>query len=85
MDGSGPQFAKQEQVLNQRQSDLPLDPQQPLDLGVVDFNFDMSDLSCSDVRFMCLHLTKHEDASVNFVARPEAGLMNCMPLSCDGT
>ena len=83
-DGSGTQYAKQSQVLTNPQSSMTLNPAEPVEFGSVGFNFDMSELSCNDVRFMCLRLTKNEEASVNFIALPVEGLMNCMPLKCDG-
>ena len=84
-EGTGTKYNQQAQVLNKAQRDSTLIPSDPVDFGTIGFNVDMSELSCSTVRYLCLRLTKNEGASVDFTVLPSEGLVNCMPLKCDGT
>ena len=86
-DGIGPKLNSQSQVLNREQQDLTLELLKPMDLGPLNFNFDMTGLSCRQVKYICLTFNKLEEASTVFSLEPvpdENVLTQCEPTKCDG-
>lgn len=83
-DGSGPEEVLDEQVLTPEQQGEGLDPDVPLDFGVVDVNLDMEDRNCEEAQYLCLRLSKNERASAEFTFQTEPDesvVTECMDLN----
>ncbi|XP_038058442.1 uncharacterized protein LOC119729773 [Patiria miniata] len=85
--GTGTRYGEQLQALNQRQRGTTLPPDGgELDFGSIEFNFDMTEMGCAEVRFMCMSFSRDPGASLEFtlIPQPESALTSCQPLDCEG-
>lgn len=70
-DGTGPQFGRQENVLSPYHASIPLmTPGSTIVYPSVVAYFDMEDLRCRDVKFLCTELDKNPARDFEFEARP---------------
>ncbi|XP_022088425.1 uncharacterized protein LOC110978062 isoform X2 [Acanthaster planci] len=88
-DGSGKMLGEQSQVFTQQQADMDFLPAEStrLDYGNVDFNFDMTGLTCEDVKYICLKLRKGDNPQPDFTLTPEPNedvMRSCVPAECSG-
>ncbi|XP_038058441.1 collagen alpha-2(V) chain-like isoform X2 [Patiria miniata] len=88
-DGSGKMLGEQTQVFNQQQTSKDFLPAEStrLDYGNVDFNFDMTGLTCEDVKYICLKMRKGDNPNPDFTLTPEPNedvLRSCVPAECSG-
>ena len=83
-DGSGRRYNERAQVLNNFQQDLGVGAGEELNFDTIDFNFDMTELSCSEVKYICLELEKNPQSSVDFSLSSKDGLTRCVELDCEG-
>ncbi|XP_063953953.1 uncharacterized protein LOC129255585 isoform X2 [Lytechinus pictus] len=80
-EGTGSKVGLVEQILDPFTAAADLNEGEDLPMDDVDFDFDMTDLRCEDVPYLCFDLDKNPDASVNFIyeSRPnEAATTTCV-------
>ncbi|XP_072174385.1 uncharacterized protein [Diadema setosum] len=87
-DGRGQRYNPQrDYTFTQYQKDKAAYPGENIRYGAVDTNFDMTGLTCNEIRYFCSELRKDRDASPDFemVANPnEEVLVDCFELNCEG-
>lgn len=87
-DGRGQRFKPATAyTFTQYQKDRPAAPGENIRYGAVDTNFDMTGLTCNQIRYFCSELRKGEYASPDyqFVAKPDEDvLVDCFELNCEG-
>ena len=85
--GAGTEYSTTTQVLTQEQQNTLLPLGKPMQLRDVEFNIDMTGLTCQDVQYVCLRFGKNDDATTIFslTAFPDDRLLtSCVPADCDG-
>lgn len=84
-DGTGPRYNEQVQVFDDIQQDQNFDPNMPLDFRSLRTNFDMSGLTCDQVRFICVEFSRNTESSVDFtiLANDDRDFVKCSPIGCE--
>ena len=85
--GTGEEYSATTQVLTESQMSTRLPLAEPMQLRDIEFNIDMTGLSCTDVQYICLRYGKNEDADTIFSMRafPDDSLLtSCVEADCDG-
>lgn len=85
-DGVGPRFGQMDQILDTRQRNKPYVPNENLDFGNIDLNFDMSSHECARIRYMCVEFSKNDRTSVPFTLTASSGeaWISCVDIPCEG-
>ena len=87
-DGRGMRFKPQSAyTFSQYQKDRPAYPGENIRYGAVDTNFDMTGLTCNEIKYFCSELRKgdYADPDFEFVANPNDDvLVDCFELNCEG-
>ena len=83
-DGSGVRYNELDQVLTNLQQDTGVAAHDTLNFVPIGLNFDMEELGCSEVKYICLELQRDPSSSVIFSLESEGGLTRCMELRCEG-
>ncbi|XP_022088423.1 uncharacterized protein LOC110978061 isoform X2 [Acanthaster planci] len=87
-DGLGPRYNEQEQVLSRSLSGRPLRvPGNPLSFQPIQAKYDMTDVDCQKVKFLCTEFSRSPSASVSFEVTPVPNdpsvLRDCMEVPED--
>ena len=85
--GVGTEFSATTQVLTQEQQNTLLPLGKPMQLRDIEFNIDMTGLTCAEVQYVCLRFGKNDDATTIFTLTAfsdEQLLTSCVPADCDG-
>ena len=87
MEGMGPRFNEQSDVFNNYQQNKYVTPGENIRFGMVDANFDMNGLACTQMPYLCAELRKGKRPfpDFQFTAVPdESVLKKCFRSKCDG-
>ncbi|XP_038058584.1 uncharacterized protein LOC119729863 [Patiria miniata] len=87
-DGLGPRYNEQEQVLNRPLSGRPLrNPGEPLSFQPIQAKYDMTDMNCEKIKFLCTEFSRNPSSSVSFDVTPVPNqpsvLRDCMDVPED--
>ena len=89
--GQGPRYSEQEQVLSDYFSSRELmNPGDTLDFRTINTEYDMTDLNCKKVKFLCTEFSRNPSSSEMFELTPvpnESVLRDCMDVPeewCNG-
>ena len=85
--GQGPRYAEQEQVLSDYFSSRELmTPGSTLNFQTIDTEYDMTDLNCKKVKYLCTEFSRNPSSSEEFVLTPvpnQSVLRDCMDVPED--
>ena len=87
-DGLGPRYNEQEQVLNNFDSSRPLTtPGNTLSFQPISAKYDMTDVDCMKIKFLCTEFGRNPSSSVSFEIKPVPNdpsvLRDCMEVPED--
>lgn len=86
-DGSGPQLNRQDQVFSSYHASIPLrEAGGTMNFMNINTDFDMTDLSCADVQYICTELDRNPVQRFEYTARPDRSvLVDCFSVeNCRG-